>query len=172
MARFLINASNLKQGGGIQVTQSIVAQIERFKEHFFVIVLSSYIKINEVFGDNFEVVVYDIKNHISNLIFGRDAFLDNLVKEHRVDAVLTVFGPSRWRPRVPHLCGFARAQLVLTDSPYYQRLNLKDRFIYKIWKWSFKKILYRKRIYLRKVAQTAGRWDKSLYCLQLLQSDI
>ena len=151
MARFLINASNLKQGGGIQVTQSIVAQIERFKEHFFVIVLSSYIKINEVFGDNFEVVVYDIKNHISNLIFGRDAFLDNLVKEHRVDAVLTVFGPSRWRPRVPHLCGFARAQLVLTDSPYYQRLNLKDRFIYKIWKWSFKKssdVFYTENAYI------------------------
>ena len=64
MARFLINASNLKQGGGIQVTQSIVAQIERFKEHSFTIVLSSYIKINEVLGDNSEVVVYDIKNHI------------------------------------------------------------------------------------------------------------
>ncbi len=38
----LINASNLQQGGGIQVTQSICGQLKEHHEHRFVVVLSSY----------------------------------------------------------------------------------------------------------------------------------
>lgn len=40
----LINASNLKQGGGIQVAQSIIAQLERFPQHHFVVVVSDFVK--------------------------------------------------------------------------------------------------------------------------------
>lgn len=137
---FLINASNLKQGGGIQVTLSICGQLNRFQNHRFIVVLSKYIDDYEIaYGENVKVVRYNIKNTLLSIAFGRDKCLDSLVAENNVDAVLTVFGPSRWRPRVPHLCGFARAQLVLTDSPYYQRLTLKESIIYKIWTWLFKK---------------------------------
>lgn len=140
MNRFLINASNLKQGGGIQVTQSICGQLSRFKNHKFIVVLSTFIDDSEIaYGDNVKVVRYNIKNTLSSIVFGRDKYLDSLVSDNDVDAVLSVFGPSRWRPQVPHLCGFARAQLVLTDSPYYQRITIKDRLIYKLWIWLFKK---------------------------------
>lgn len=67
--------------------------------------------------DNVKVVSYDIKNSLSTLIFGRDKKLDNLVESNSVDAVFTVFGPSRWNPRVPHLSGFALPQMVIPDSP-------------------------------------------------------
>ena len=79
---------------------------------------------------------------------GRDRYLDGLVKDKKVDAALTVFGPSLWRPRVPHLCGFARAQLLLKDSPYYDIRfrecdswfkRLKEQLVHRVWTWGFRR---------------------------------
>ena len=137
---FLINASNIKAGGGIQVAQSICGQLGIFTKHNFIVVLSKMIDDSHInFASNSIVFKYDISNSFHTIIKGRDFFLDNLVIKYNVVAVLTIFGPSRWRPKVPHLCGFARAQLVLKDSPYYKRLTLKEVFIYKLWTWLFKK---------------------------------
>lgn len=141
MSTFLINASNLKQGGGVQVAQSLIAQTGQFPQHQFVVALSNHIPVllNSIQHKNTIIFRYSIKNTLGNLIWGRDGFLDRLVIEQGIDAVLTVFGPSRWRPRVPHLCGFARAQLVLTDSPYNERLTLKEKVVHRIWTWLFKR---------------------------------
>lgn len=152
---FLINASNLKQGGGIQVAQSVCEQLQQFKSFHFIVVLSGSIIIpNDELGENVEVVRFNMPTTLSSLLFGRCNYLDNVVKDKKVDAVLTIFGPSRWRPRVPHLCGFARAQLVLTDSPYYQRLSLKERIVYRIWTWLFKQssnVFYTENEYISKL---------------------
>lgn len=136
---FLINCSNLKVTGGLQVANSICTQLGKYRQHRFVVVMSSYFKEFDIpNGDNCKVVHYDIKNNVSTLLFGRDKFLDGLVEEHNVDAVLTVFGPSRWRPRCKHLCGFARAQLLL-KNPLQKEVPLKERLLYRIWEWGFKK---------------------------------
>ena len=112
----LINCSNLKAGGGLQVAQSICSQLGRFQQHYFVVVLSTYIQAFDISnGGNCEIYRFNIKNNCSTLLFGRDKFLDGLVSSYHVDAVLTIFGPSRWRPRCKHLCGFARAQLLLSN---------------------------------------------------------
>ncbi len=152
---FLINASNLRQGGGVQVAQSVCSQLKRFREHRFVIVLSELIDDTKIeFGDNAVVLKHVIKHDLKTIFTGRDSYLDKLVEVNHVDAVLSIFGPSIWRPKVPHLCGFARAQLVLTDSPYYQRLTFKERFTYMIWKWLFKKcsvIFYTENEYISKM---------------------
>lgn len=139
---FLINCTNIKAGGGLQVADSVCCELNRFQQHRFVVALSSALngtknKISEY--DNVKVFSYDVRNNLKTLVLGRDSFLDTLTKEYGIDAVLTVFGPSRWVPRVEHLSGFARAQLLLTDSPYYKTLTWKDRLVYKIWTWSFKR---------------------------------
>lgn len=156
MSTFLINASNLKQGGGIQVAQSLIAQTRHFPQHQFIVVLSDCIRIlsNLVQGSNISIVRYSIKNTPGNLVAGRDRVLDRLVKEYKTDAVLTVFGPSRWRPRVPHLCGFARAQLVLSDSPYNRHLSIKEKVKYMIWTWMFRNssnVFYTENGYISKM---------------------
>lgn len=138
MKTFLINTSNIKNGGGLQVAQSICAQLGRYQQHHFIVVLSTYIgDVDIAGGSNCEVFHYNIKNNISTLLFGRDSFLDGLIDKYRINAVLTVFGPSRWRPRVPHLCGFARAQLLL-KNPLASKLTWKEKLLYKIWRWGFK----------------------------------
>lgn len=138
MSTFLINASNLKEGGGVQVAQSICDELRFFDSHHFVVMLSTYIDDSNIrFGDNIEVIRYNLKHDLKTVLLGRDSYLDAIVNEKNVDGVLTVFGPSIWRPRVPHLCGFARAQIILKNSPYYKKLSIKERVQYKIWEWSF-----------------------------------
>ena len=144
--RILINCSNLKQGGGVQVADSICRFLHNITEHSFVVVLSSYldstacaIKSNQ----NIKVIRYDVKNTLATLLFGRDATLDSIVKKYAIDAVLTVFGPSRWIPKCAHVCGFARAQLLLMDSPYIRQLDKIGRFkatlLQIIWSHLFRK---------------------------------
>lgn len=136
---FLINCTNLKNGGGLQVAQSICVQLKHFKDHNFIVVLSTYINDEQISAsDNVEVYKYNILQNLKSVLFGRDAFLDGLVEVGHVDAVLTVFGPSLWRPRVPHLCGFARAQLLKEVNPNFHP-TLKERIVYKIWAWGFRK---------------------------------
>lgn len=124
--RFLINASNLKVGGGIQVADSICCNLGKFEQHEFVVVLSFFMsataeRLERSGFANVQMLQHDIRNDFNTIVRGRDDFMDSLVKEMGIQAVLTVFGPSRWIPRCLHLCGFASAQLLLQDSPYYTR---------------------------------------------------
>lgn len=124
--KILINASNLKVGGGIQVADSICGQLYRFTQHQFVVVLSNYMtKTKERIREfkNIEVVNYDVRNSFETLVFGRDKFLDSLVEKRAVECVVTIFGPSRWNPKVRHISGFAMPHLVLGNSPYFKELR-------------------------------------------------
>ena len=142
----LINCSNLKNGGGLQVADSVCGQLIRFPQHRFVVVLSTYLKATSERIKNYvnvDVIVYNIPDSFKTIVRGRDAILDDLVKERNINAVLTIFGPSRWRPRVPHLSGFALPQLVIPESPYFQRMSSKERLKWNMWcrvrKWSLKR---------------------------------
>lgn len=132
----LINASNLKAGGGLQVADSICREIHKFQQHEFTVVLSSYLydtfeALKEV--SNIKLYRYDIKNSISTIVFGREPFLDGLVNNNSIETVLTIFGPSRWNPRIPHLSGFAISQILVPESPYFKILRRIDRIKYGIY---------------------------------------
>ena len=73
--------------------------------------------------ENVKIYCYKIPNSFKTILLGRDTFLDNLVINHRVDAVLTIFGPSRWKPKVPHLSGFAIPHLLFPESPYFEIIS-------------------------------------------------
>ena len=137
----LINASNLKQGGGIQVANSICMLLDKYPGHHFEVVLSNALASTKAIIEgysNVSVSTYDIKNTLSSIVFHKDSFLGELVNERHIDVVLTVFGPSRWRPSVPHLCGFARAQILPMDTPYLRRIPLRERILNAVVKRSFK----------------------------------
>lgn len=141
----LINCSNLKAGGGIQVADSICGLLNKFDGHLFYVVLSSKMESTKSRICNYanvnKVYTYDVKNNLSTVLFGRDKFLDECVKQQRIDSVLTVFGPSRWNPRVSHLSGWAIPHPLLPDSPYFQMLPLKERIKVKLkcllWRYMF-----------------------------------
>lgn len=144
--RILINASNLKKGGGLQVADSVCGCLHKFTGHEFVVVLSRYLETTAErikMYPNVRVVRYDLPKNMKTVMTGRDKFLDKLVEEEKIAAVLTIFGPSLWIPKIFHVSGFARAQCLLMDSPYYKRMKKQD-FVkayiqQKIWMWAFKR---------------------------------
>ena len=137
--KILINASNLNGGGGLQVADSICRQLNRFSSYEFIVVLSPYLdKTAEVISNYKNVMVYNylMPHSIGLLITGRNDVLDDIVKKEKVDRVLTIFGPSFWVPRVPHLCGFASGQLTPQDSPFYKTklpIGFRVRDIIRNW---------------------------------------
>ena len=125
--RILINASNLKVGGGVQVADSIYRELPKYMQHTFVVVYSDALQNSaKEIGccSNIKVVNYNMPSNLMTAITGRDVFLDRLIITEKIDSVLTIFGPSRWIPKCSHVSGFARAQLVLNDSPYWRKLSL------------------------------------------------
>ena len=130
---FLINCSNLKSGGGLQVADSVCGQLGRYPQHRFVVVLSKYLRAT---GDrikdynNVTIFEYDVKNNFKTVLLGRDDFLDGLVRNLAVQAVLTIFGPSRWNPHCKHLSGFAMPHMVIPESPFFT-----EQPFFKRWRW-------------------------------------
>ena len=111
------------------MADSVCGCLGRFVGHEFVMVLSQYLEETAeriLAYPNVKVVRYDLPKDVRTVMTGRDKFLDELVEKERINAVLTIFGPSLWIPRVAHVSGFARAQCLLMDSPYYKRMKKQD----------------------------------------------
>ena len=161
--KILINASNLRKGGGIQVAESLISELHRYPQHQFVVVYSDALSnsVDQMSPfDNIVSIKYNLPSNVLLNLTGRNSFLDNLVEEKRIDTVLTVFGPSRWRPKVTHVCGFARAQMVLESSPYWGVIGYKVRIRY----------FFRKRLLKMAFDRSAKvLWSESSYISDLLK---
>ncbi len=143
----LINCTGLKKGGGVQVGDSICCSLEQFPQHIFTVILpasfmqETYERIKN--NKSLNIIRYDLPTKISTIITGREKFMDKIVEDNQIDGVLTIFGPSMWAPKCSHLSGFARAHLLLTNSPYFTRMSktklLKNRLLNLVLKFSFDK---------------------------------
>jgi len=60
------------------------------------------------------------------------AILNAIEKRFGPDVVFTLFGPSYWKPQSLHVCGFALAQHLYKESPYFRIISSKERFLLKI----------------------------------------
>lgn len=130
----LINASNLKKGGGIQVCDSICKEIYKYtNKHNFFLVLSHELEYCLKYfnhTDSVSVFIYDININLRLFLTGNDKFLDKLVNVNNVDVVLTIFGPSFWIPKCSHVCGFAIPHIVFRDSPFFKLIPFYIRVKY------------------------------------------
>ncbi len=123
----LINCSNIKMGGGIQVAHSFINELRNLgANHQFVLVISPTLQAQldmEVLPYTIVTYLYEIEANPINAVFSKNKFLDGLVLKHHIDRVFTVFGPSYWRPAVKHICGYAKPHYVYTDSPFFGKIS-------------------------------------------------
>lgn len=129
--RFLVNCSNLKKGGGLQVAHSFVSELVHFDRHEWYIVLSSelskQLSTDQLEKQGIHFFYHDIRAGISLSLTGKEKSLADLEKKISPDAVFTVFGPSYWKPRSMHLTGYAKPHYVYPDSPFFAGISLKKR---------------------------------------------
>lgn len=143
----LINASNLSGGGGAQVCDSICRYLKDYPQHFFFVVLSSALdNTANAIKDypNVKVIRYSCTaGDWKAFLTFRIPELDKLVDDWKIDRVFTVFGPIKWRPRCPHVCGFGLSHIVMPESPFFQRMSIKERLKWwktiTVWKYIFHK---------------------------------
>jgi glycosyltransferase involved in cell wall biosynthesis len=128
--KIIVNCSNLRFGGALQVAHSFLNEICQNKEHNFLVILSENISDEiekKLFSDNFKFVTYSIKPSIYKAFSGRDDYLSFLEKEFKPDSVFSVFGSTYWKPKVKHVCGFAKPEYIYKESPYFKQLNITKK---------------------------------------------
>lgn len=142
--KFIINTSNLKSGGAIQVALSVLQELElkQLSDEFYVLLspqIEKQIDQNK-FGKNFNFI--SIKNNPTKSILTALFFhskLQKIEKKINADAVLSIFGPALWKPNKPHLVGFANGYYLFDDSEFIKEKVLSS---------SVKRLKYCARSYL------------------------
>lgn len=114
------------------MVDSFCRSLINFPDHNFFVVLSSYFNENLNYlleYNNIKIFRYDInKFNILSLLTGRVVFLDNIVKKEKINVAINVFGPSVWVAKCTKITGFARAHLIMPESPYYQKMSKFSRY--------------------------------------------
>jgi glycosyltransferase involved in cell wall biosynthesis len=127
--KILINTSNLRKGGALQVTSSFLEEIRADLDNEYYVVLSKSVsKIIDVnnFSANFYFFNYTIKASVVTSFTGADRFLDKIEADIRPDCVFSVFGPSYWKPTSVHLMGYAIPHYVYPESAFFGLLSFSS----------------------------------------------
>lgn len=133
--RLLINTSTLKGTGVTQVAVSFINECATISDNEYIVFLSpnvsQYID-KEKFPSTFTFYEFG-----KNSLYGLKGMID-IYKMKRLeaiikpDAVFSVFGPSLWRPKSPHLQGYAYPHYVYSDLPIFNNMSLKEKAGVKI----------------------------------------
>ena len=131
--KLLINTSTLYSTGVTQVATSFINECKKFPQNFYIILLSNTVakQLNIYdFPDNFKF--YILNRQIFNPFKGFNSFLKlkKIENQYSPNCVFSIFGPSYWTPKVPHLQGYAYPHYIYIESPLYDKLGLfKKSFI-------------------------------------------
>jgi glycosyltransferase involved in cell wall biosynthesis len=132
LMKIILNATNLKQGGALQITRSILEHYQQISENEYHVFLSPQLSrmINTSgFPENFQFYLFDANPtdsiYLSLTFFTRFSKLEQEIKP---DFVLTVFGPALWKPKSPHLMGFANGLYLYDESRFIQEIWLNNLF--------------------------------------------
>ncbi len=162
----LVNASNIKVGGGLQVAISLVESLlldDRGLNLYFVISEPIYRQItiplfkrNRVF-----VLGVELKNPIKLTTFSFEMW--RIERKNNIDVVFSVFGPNFWRPKnAMHLIGFANAWVVDPSNRAYSTYSAPKKIISRLKNYMLGYFLYNKQSHY--ITETNA--VKDLFCKQ------
>lgn len=132
--KLIINASGTKATGVTQVTVSFIKECMYHSENQYYVFMSRTVASQldkSEFPDNFYFYEFDYKPFFNLKGLKTWLKLIKLEKQIRPNCVFSVFGPSVWQPRSPHLMGYAYPYYVYPESPFFSVISRKRKFI--IW---------------------------------------
>lgn len=135
----IINVTTLNKGGALQVAFSVIQELIKIKNNDKFLILCS-----KAFYD--QIVTLQLpENFILKLIDPSPAKirtrkkikkeLDHNVKEFNAQVVLTIFGPSYWKPKIKHICGFADGWCYYPNTIAFKQLSLSGSIKRKLLSW-------------------------------------
>lgn len=127
--KILIDCTNLKVGGGIQVATSFINDLNSLKDisDSFVVVLPPQMK--DRFDRNaFSSKIYfiDLPDRPLNKLRITKLVKDVVIK-HEVSKIFSVFGPLYYKSKLTTIVGFAYGHYIYRDSPYYKIISFKEK---------------------------------------------
>ena len=124
----LIDCTNLKVGGGIQVATSFINDLNKTHSKFiFFIVLSHQMRVGfktDSFNPNIRFIDMNPKFQNKRKISG---FLKQVEEEFNIDKVFCVFGPSFYKSKVPKIVGYAIPHFIYEESPFFKKISIKKK---------------------------------------------
>ncbi|MFH1119904.1 MAG: glycosyltransferase family 4 protein [Bacteroidota bacterium] len=134
--KMVINAGNIRVGGMLQVALSFIHELRNSPEHEYHVFLSPEAERQvrkDKFPANFKFYSFVRYSGYSALLmrkwmnykkFQRLKLLERVI---RPDVVFSVFGPTYWKPRAPHIAGFATPHYIYPESPYFSEVPYRQR---------------------------------------------
>jgi glycosyltransferase involved in cell wall biosynthesis len=129
--KILVNASNLVIGGGLQVARSLLIELSRMCGNGSLRCVVS--------KELASVMPADIKIDIvspspARILAGRKTRhqLTRIEASFDPDVVLSVFGPTYWKPQGLHVCGFAQPWIYTSNKYAWRTLSPLSHFMERI----------------------------------------
>jgi glycosyltransferase involved in cell wall biosynthesis len=122
LKKVLINTSNLQKGGALQTALSFINMANNINNYVFHIILG------RATSDLIDVKKYPtltfshLNIHPSDSFFSFFTFRKELTRiesSFSPDGVISIFGPIYWKPKTPHIMGFANGYYLYEDSPFF-----------------------------------------------------
>ena len=136
--KLLINCSDLRGTGVCQVAASFLNECCAFNENEYVVFIAEPVKKNidiDSFPSNFKFYEFENRALFSLAGWPNIIKMKKIEAKEKPDCTFTVFGPSFWRPKSPHLQGYAYPHYVYPESPLFNLLSFKQRIDIKIRQW-------------------------------------
>lgn len=142
--RLIINASTLSGTGVTQVALSFIRECLLIEEHEYLIFASPCLQpYLEQIKLPKNCTCLNIGGAKLYTLSGRKDIkrMKEAEKSFKPDCVFSIFGPSWWRPTVPHLMGFAYGHYVYKDSPFFKLIPFSMRLNISVMEFIHKKAL-------------------------------
>lgn len=137
--RVLLDCSQLSRGGGMQVAISILENATGTPDHEWHAVLSGALASQfPSTSDRFfaSVTRLPVRTHSLRKYSQTALGLPRIERAVRPEVVFTVFGPAKWRARVPHLVGFAIPHVLYPETDIFSWQEGARKFLAKSWHYA------------------------------------
>jgi len=133
--RILLDCSQVRGGGGIQSTLSLLGYTAQEATHEWHVVVSKEMSqevAQELKGAFASFTALPPARSALGRVFGPKIYLPHIERRVDPDLVVTAFGPAYWRPKARHVVGFAFAWIVYPRSPAYARMSGFRRRLFRL----------------------------------------
>lgn len=139
--KILINASNLHNGGGVQVASSFINELPFLSNN---IIKKIDIMVSSEVDKNISYSTKKIfKNYKVHNIFGLKKYNKNIDIFDAYDLVFTIFGPCYYPVKGINLVGFAQAWIIYPNNECYSLLSNIEKLKFKM-KFFMQKYFFKK----------------------------